>query len=219
VRTPTIGKNNFKKQHMNTAKLFQTQSLIIILLLFSACSKQNPCNGSNYTPKTFNYLIDDNTKAQIPYTGNETLTFISNQGDTAILNGQGKNNYMKKTTKNSVTSIDCPEYDNYNFEYVDVEYKGTNSNLSNLFYRVFANEYRQLEASAYLNNSHYDYNAYLSYYNNNSLYTYPVVCGNKTLFGRKILGEKDTDPFFIYNKSYGIIQIQIDSNLIYTLTL
>jgi hypothetical protein len=202
---------------MKTAKLFQTQSLIIILLLFSACSKQ-PCNGSNYTPKNFNYLIDDNTKAQIPYTGNETLIFISNQGDTAILKGQGKNNFMKKTTKNSVTSMDCPEYDNYNFEQVDVEYKGNNFNLSNLFYWVYHNEYHEINTDVIINNSFSDSHlAYSGYYNNTSKYNLQVQCGSKMILGVKIYG-KNNNPI-IYNKSYGIIQIQIDSNLIYTLTL
>lgn len=204
---------------MKTTKQFQTQSLIIILLLFSACSKQNPCNGSNYTPKTFNYLIDNSTKAQIPYTGNEILTFISNQGDTAILVGQGKNNYMKKTTKNSVTSIDCPEYDNYNFEQVDLEYKGNNLNLWSIYFKSYVENYNSEYTNVTLNNIYTKYKAYSDYYNDTNRYLNKVLIGNKKVAGLAIEGDSSTDPFFIFNKSYGIIQIQIDSNLIYTLTL
>jgi hypothetical protein len=191
---------------------------LLIFLLFTACSKQNYCKGSYYTPKTFNYLLDDSTKVQIPYTGKETLTFISSQGDTAILVGQGKNNYMKKTTKNSVTSMDCPEYDNYNFERVDVEYKGSNFNLSYVFYRVEIDNWKDENTSVYLNENFSDSHlAYTEYYNSTSRYDLQVQCGSKIIMGVKIYGGNNNP--IIYNKLYGIIQIQIDSNLVYTLNL
>jgi hypothetical protein len=201
---------------MKTAKLFQTQSLLLFLLLFVACSKQSPCN--DYTSKTFNYLLPDSTKAQIPYTGKETLTFISNQGDTAILKGQGKNNYMKNEKVKVSSNPECPQEDNYSYERVDIEYKGNNFNLFNVFYSLEVDKWKDKRTNVYFNqNSSNSHLAYTEYYNDTSRYNIQIQCGSKIIIGLKIQG-KNNDPI-IYNKSYGIIQIQINSNLIYTLTL
>ncbi len=198
---------------MNTKLLYIT--IFSLLFILQACKRnESPC--SNYTSKSYKFLLADSTKAQIPYTGNETLMFISNQGDTAILIGQGKNDYILNSTVNVGNDPACPKYDGYSFEYLDCEYISSNSNLFHIIYRLNIDKYNDIRINTNLNDIT-EYNPRLGIYNDTSRYTYSIPCGNKILLGRKIFGEKETDPFFIYNKSYGIIRIQIDSTLVYTL--
>lgn len=190
-------------------KINQFLLVIIYLLFIFSCKRESPC--SNYTSKSYKFLLADSTKAQIPYNGNETLMFISNQGDTAVLIGQGKNNYILKNSINVGTSPDCPQYDNYSYEYVDLDYKANNENLFHVFYRLSINKYSQNEVTVYLNNVS-EYTAYLGLYNDTIGYNKSIKDIKGYDFDRN-----DGKPAFVYNKSVGILQIKIDSSLIYTL--
>ena len=182
---------------------------IICLLIIYSCKRESPC--SSYTSKNFKFLLADSTKAQIPYNGNEILMFISNQGDTAILTGQGKNNYIVKNSINVGTSPDCPKYDDYSYEYVDLDYKGNNENLFHVFYRLHIDNYNEIRITTNLNEVS-GYDAGIGIYNDSTRY-------NKSIKGIKgyNFDRNDGKPAFVYNKSIGILQIKIDSNLIYTL--
>jgi hypothetical protein len=57
-------------------------------VLIHSCKRENPCE--NYNLKSFSFKLKEDTKKQIPYNGTETLTFIGNDNDTAILIGQEK---------------------------------------------------------------------------------------------------------------------------------
>jgi hypothetical protein len=198
---------------MKTKLLYIT---IISQILIQACKRnESPC--SNYTSKSYKFLLADSTKAQIPYTGNETLMFISNQGDTAILTGQGKNDYILNSTVNVGNDPACPKYDDYSFEYVDCEYKGNNENLFHVFYTLYIDKWGDEYTNIILNDIYSKYKAYTGYYNDTSRYSNQIDIGNNRVGGIIIEGDNNTDPTFTYNKSYGIIQIKIDSNLIYTL--
>ncbi|MFZ4797405.1 MAG: hypothetical protein ACOYMA_07905 [Bacteroidia bacterium] len=199
------------------AKGMKLLSVLSLFMLIIGCSKKNPCN--DYTSQTFKYSLSDSTKTQIPYTGSETLTFISNQGDTVILVGQGKNNYFRNEKVKVSNNPECPEEDNYSYEQLHIEYKGNNPNLSSIFFKSYAEIYSREYTNVTLNNTYAQYKAYSDYYNDTSRYLNQVIIGNKKVAGIVIEADKSTDPFFIFNKSYGIIQIQIDSNLIYTLNL
>lgn len=185
---------------------------IICLLIIYSCKRESPC--SSYTSKNFKFLLADSTKAQIPYNGNETLMFISNQGDTAILTGQGKNNYIVKNSINVGTSPDCPQYDNYSYEYIDLDYKGNNENLFHLFLRYYAEKYNSEYTTVIINDIYTKYKAYSGYYNDTTRYSNQINIGNKKVSGIIIEGDNSTDPIFTFNKSVGILQIKIDSSLI-----
>jgi len=71
-----------------------------------------------------NYNIPDSNKAKIPYTGTDTLVFISDANDTATLIGQGKQTYYK-TVRNSIGGGDCPRSGVTNYENVEYNFKNT----------------------------------------------------------------------------------------------
>ena len=186
---------------------------IICLLIIYSCKRESPC--SSYTSKNFKFLLADSTKAQIPYNGNETLMFISNQGDTAILIGQGKINQVVTGGVNVSNDPACPKYDDYSYEYVNIEYKGNNENLFHVFYRVNSDKGNEENTNVVINDK-FEYEAYSGYYNDTSRYNIPILIKNNKVNGLKLYGI-DNKPIY-YNKAYGILKIQLDSNLIYTLT-
>jgi hypothetical protein len=58
-------------------------SIITIIMLTQSCSKDNNCGDTSDVIN--NYIIEDSNKAKMPYTGTDTLVFISDKGDTATL--------------------------------------------------------------------------------------------------------------------------------------
>ncbi len=191
-------------------KLFYITIIFSLLFIFQACKRnESPC--SNYTSKSYKFLLADSTKAQIPYTGNETLMFISNQGDTAILTGQGKNDYILNSTVYVGNDPACPKYDGYSYEFVDIEYKGNNENLFHIFYRLNIDKWKDEFTNVNINDISV-YTAYTGLYNDTTQYNISI----KNIKGYNF-DRNDGKPGFVYNKSIGILQIKIDSNLIYTL--
>ena len=77
-----------------TKKLF---SILLLVMLIQSCSKTDPCpkGQENY------YNLTDEEKSKIPYTGTDTLVFISDKSDTATLIGKGKSQSYKRTTSGS----------------------------------------------------------------------------------------------------------------------
>ena len=197
---------------MKTTKLI---SILILFILTQSCSKESPCN--NYTSQTFSYKLSENTKNQIPFKGPDTLTYISNIGDTAILIGQGKNNYILNSKIRVSTNPDCPEYDNYSNEFVDIKYKGTNPNLFEIFVSYYnENPFGDELITVYLNRINTNFKGYVDFYNNISRYDTSIIIGTDIIYGHKF-NRNDNKPAFIYNIEYGFLQITLDSNTIYTL--
>ena len=95
---------------MTTNSNMKTFKMLFIIpffaFFFQSCERKSPC--TLYTSKNFKYSISENTKNQIPYSGNETLQFISNTGDTANLVGNGKRNYFSQSSKNVNGNPECP---------------------------------------------------------------------------------------------------------------
>lgn len=185
--------------------------LSTLILTFYSCSK--PC--PDYQSKTYNYLLSDSTKAQIPFIGKDTLTYISNKGDTAFLFGTEKFNYIDSKKVNRSGSPDCPQIDNYNYEVVSVRYEGNNPNLFSIFYSSNV-DYNKQENTNTIINDISEYYGYTFNYNNTLSYTTPITIGNQIINGRNI-DRKDGKPSFVYNKVYGILQIKMNDSLTYTL--
>jgi len=110
----------------------------LILLSLQSCS-DNRCNyGAN--DRYINYNIPDSNKAKIPYTGTDTLIFVSDVGDTATLIGHGKNTYYKTVTRDLGFSADCPGTEYSRYENVDYEFSGNNPMFDNLILRLYMYE-------------------------------------------------------------------------------
>ncbi len=108
--------------------------LCSITISLSHCKKDkgDPCAG--YPSKTNNYYVSDDNKSKIPYTGTDTLVFISDVGDTATLYGQGKQTYMQVLSTYSSNNPDCGNISYWNFEHIVLTFIGSNSAINKLVY-------------------------------------------------------------------------------------
>jgi hypothetical protein len=109
---------------------------VIAMLGIQSCGKGSPCEGRDMTDAITVYTIADSIKANIPYTGWDTLVFVSDAGDTATLYGQGKRTYFKESFNS--TSGDCPKQTIRRYENNDFIFWG-GKGLSNLSFVVYRN--------------------------------------------------------------------------------
>lgn len=185
--------------------------LSTLFLTIYSCSK--PC--PDYQSKTYNYFLRDSTKAQIPFNGYDTLTYISNMGDTALLIGKWKINSIDTKKINRSGSPDCPQIDIYNYEIVNVIYLGSNPYLHTIFYSLTVDNWND-EQTIFNINYEPEFKTSSSFFNNTLSYITPINIGSQIINGRTV-DRKDGTASFVYNKTYGILQIKMNDSLTYTL--
>ena len=92
-----------------TAKTYSLKlhPALFVAVLFCSTAVQFSCDDPKPCPKadTITYNLSAAEKAFIPYKGHETLTFVSNLGDTMHFYGQGRKTHYEK---DDWTSGDCP---------------------------------------------------------------------------------------------------------------
>ena len=93
---------------------------VTAMLGIQSCGKGSPCEGRDMTDEITVYTIADSIKAKIPYTGWDTLVFVSDAGDTATLYGKGeKQNYDE--TRNT-RGGDCPQTTISKYENIRIDF-------------------------------------------------------------------------------------------------
>jgi len=200
-------------------KTFFTISLAIIIIGITSCSKQNesPCN--DYVSKIFEKNLSDSTKLNIPFTGTDTLIYISNYNDTAILYGKGLEHYV--ATASALVNNDpaCPQRDYYDIETLDYEFNGDNPNLNFLFLRVNYPQILETDEfiTTYILNEYNRTRATFGRYSKPIYYTSPVTIKGKTYYGIYFYNDFDRLPALVYNKNYGFLQFIMNDTLTYTL--
>lgn len=172
-------------------------------MLTQSCSKDNNCGDTSDVIN--NYIIEDSNKAKMPYTGTDTLVFISDKGDTATLIGQGKKTYyiIKKT---NISGGDCEKNEINNYERVEYNFSGIDTTIKAMQIIINSTEKYLNEnfIQIFINGSKYsDYSTLQHLYSNKipddsisifSGYQYGITMGNKIIlfnFKQGILKIKD----------------------------
>lgn len=176
-------------------------SIISLLFIIQACKRTEPDCG-DLSDVITNYNISDADKAKIPYTGTDTLVFISDANDTATLIGQGKNSYYE-TIKTNISGGDCPRTKVDKNETIDIEYSGNNNDLHTIKYNIH-NSKDKTSIEYYINNIYgQDYPYYL---NTTSFYIDSVAIHGKYFRGTSIILPDVLNA--VYNYNYGFLKIQ-----------
>ncbi|NDC31090.1 MAG: hypothetical protein EBZ58_09195, partial [Bacteroidetes bacterium] len=152
--------NTFKnKTTMSKTKLLYI-AIISLLFILQACKRDTDCG--DLSDVITNYNIADSNKAKIPYTGTDTLVFVSDANDTAVLIGQGKNTYYQIVTK-GLSSGDCPRTSVEKYENVDMNFIGNSAELNKIYFRINTTEFSK-----------------------NSLIGFEIICNNTYRIGSNL---------------------------------
>lgn len=178
--------------------LFSSVALSSILV-FNTCQKNDPCKGLDLSTDTVTYNLSNMNKANV-YKGNDTLVFISNAGDTAILYGQNKKDYYVSNLSQP-SSADCPKYAYYQYENFDLIFSGNNTQLYKIEYHGYVSTVPQEVTDISVNNYTSGYSA--TYFRNTLNYFTQINI--KGINYNCLLS--DYPPYTYYNQQYGILRI------------
>ncbi len=176
----------------------------LIALSFETCKRDNPpCGGG----KDYHYL-SEGEKTKVPYTGIDTLVFISNTNDTAVCIGQGKEQFYKTLTT-PVANGDCNPRIDY---YEAYNYKFKSNNLKfNLDFNAYKNDlYGDATIHILFNQS--DFPIYIDEIDNSKT---PYYMDSLKIVNEWYKRITFTSKYFdstldklYYNKEFGILKIQ-----------
>jgi hypothetical protein len=192
-----------------------TNKLISILLLFllaQSCTKDANCGDQSDIVNSYYISADD--KSKIPFKGNDTLTYISDAGDTALLFGSGKREFIDQIRKNISGNADCPRSTVDNNETISIEYNGNNNELNNVKYKIVASQ-DKTRLIYTINNYMGSLTPY--YFNEVSFYTSDVMINNKNYKGRQINLLDSVN--LIYNKDFSFLKIEFIGGKIWLLKI
>ncbi len=181
--------------------------LLCAIVLFTCCNKYDP-NCGQY--KDEYYKLSNNNKTKISFKGFDTLVFISNVGDTAILYGQA----MKTTNvgfPQQTTNADCPGITEY-YEKIEIGFWGNQSELYNINFKYYVKESSGKDYLDFNINNQYNFtNRDLSFLNNPSAYNKDsVMYKNNLVYGYNPSSDPVNSSNILYNYNYGILRIKIN---------
>ncbi|MCA0427026.1 MAG: hypothetical protein LCH37_06280 [Bacteroidetes bacterium] len=201
-----------------------------VLFIF-ACSKEKDCSKVPTKLVTGDRILPDSERTYLPYTGTETLVFVSNKGDTAILKGTGE---IQKYTKERIVSTNeypsCPQTEVHRHETLAAEFKGTNPNFSHFKMEQFMSYGQYSIFRFYYNNRMervkteypYEWDGRIAFYLAKGNYELSDLAKKICFRGDSILAFQNylfswNYPTIIYYHNLGVIGCQVDTNTLYVL--
>ncbi len=208
----------------NYLKFISIVYLLFHFVILQSCRKDyDLCEGEPDIEIKYRAVVGADAMKLYPYKGNETLTFISNKGDTAVLVGKGK--LFQYPRLRYSANNDCTKfYDEHAISFT--EFVGNNPNFNHLRLEVF-NFNQAIRLKPYIN----ELTGLGDYWNSNFTNLYginrPELSNINFLFRDsilkafssaipKIINEPNYPKVIIY-PNLGIIGFQPDSNKVYTL--
>ncbi|MDP3929199.1 MAG: hypothetical protein Q8R57_09265 [Bacteroidota bacterium] len=185
--------------------------ILLIFLLFTStffsCRKDDdtPCDNKDY-----HYNLSEEDKSKVPYTGYDTLVFISNTNDTAVCIGQGKKQYYLRTVIPNYTINNCsiPSTDNY--EAYNYKFSSNNSKFNIEMNQYRKDEYGSESIYFYFNNIFFIlYSTRVGNPNSNNFIDSILIQNN--WYKSVSLTSKYFNPLYdklFYNQEFGILKIQ-----------
>jgi hypothetical protein len=119
------------------------QKLLLLYIAFSffACKRESPC-GEPYESKSYNYYLADSNKANFPYTKIDTLVFVNQDWDTAVLvNSDGVIHYTERKGVNGDNNPACQKWDYHYYENMYTKFTGKNKNFNRIDVQLFPQEF------------------------------------------------------------------------------
>lgn len=195
---------------MKIKHVLLTGSAMFGLLLLQNCG---PGECDEHVPTHTEYNISSADKSKIPFTGTDTLVYISTDGDTAILYGQGKKVFMEKVAQNNAGDPRCPRIDYNYFENIEFTFTGDNPYLNRISLDISATTDAPALTILDLRINSVNLSSSFTASNYETHYKDSVTINQITYYGFKASPIGVSSFFYIYNYHYGILQIKMDNKL------
>ncbi len=183
--------------------------LLIPALVLSNCKPDNPCDVSPTQNVTYNLDTADINKIPYRTDGRDTLVYISDEGDTATLYGQGaKRDYDVIGTRRS-PNPDCQEVDAKSYETIEYYFKGTSPLINTINYKVTSDN----GVTVYFNINNISlYDPYFEFVNYTNRYIDTVLINSKIYNGVLLYSSRPSvaNIPLLYNYKFGILKITKD---------
>ena len=192
---------------------------LIIAVISFACKRESPC-GESYESKSYNYYLADSNKVNFPYTKIDTLVFVNQDWDTALLvKSDGVIHYTERKGVNGDNNPACQKWDYHYYENMLTKFIGKNKNFSRIDVQLFPQEFGAgyddllFTINGTMNYLHYAVNFYAQ-----SAHRYPLIFRGKEVFG--VSTTNGSDHLFPGNKiitfkGEGLIAYFINDSNIY----
>lgn len=205
-----------KRSRLYIATLIAISSLTIL----QSCEQQQlypDCEGLNRPPEY--YKLSEGQKAILPYTGYDTISMVSNMGDTIHCIGTGKQYFNTMEFEESGIAL-CASYgtelyyEAYKIEFIDT-YKNVQIDLSHFRYNLIndkkrANDVQVVFAGAgfCITDWHISNKGVQSYVGDAMVQG--IICkdANKV---PNYTDRNDTLSYMLINRSQGILKMQISN--------
>lgn len=184
--------------------------LLLCLLGLTSCSSEED-SSIDCTSQTEYYYLDAEAKAQIPYTGYDTIRMVSNWGDTFSFIGTGKQPFTTQSFElypnpgcgnNGTTKV----YEAYKFLFQD--------SIRNKTISV-----EQLREGSELKIEYQNQKFLFSYYHiGNTFFKFVITHDSLTISSKKyymvseFTSETDSNSRLFINKKYGLLKITTNNN-------
>lgn len=187
---------------------------ITALALLISC-KRDPCAG--YSPTeytTINLTADEQSK--VPYTGYDTLYFLTNTGDTCIVRGTGKQ-YFYETVLEKSEPV-CPPVESRNYQAYKLHYYPLRGKLDFVIEQHSSIDFGQVllirlkDADGVFRVGSDRIGVIPDW--NDSYYIDSLEINQKTFRTIRIMEsnisrfQKDSNVYILYNKQYGILKFE-----------
>jgi len=184
--------------------------LLGCIVCFTTCKKNSGCPDATNTY----YNLSADEKSKIPYSGTDTLIFLSNTGDSAKLFGHGKtDNY--NTQSYWQATPDCPQTTT-NCEIISTTYIGSNIGFSNI--KFIPENLCEPPAIVSISINGIKFQDYLLLQlSDSSNYHDTTIINSKLYHGIKIFSLNanitiDSTNYIIYNYPSGIVKVKFSNN-------
>ncbi|MDP3928840.1 MAG: hypothetical protein Q8R57_07440 [Bacteroidota bacterium] len=193
--------------------------ILIIAVISFACKRESPC-GEPYESKSYNYYLADSNKANFPYTKIDTLVFVNQDWDTALLvNSDGVIHYTERKGVNGDNNPACQKWDYHYYENMYTKFIGKNKNLNRIDVQLFPQEFGSGgDYLLYTINGKMIYRSYAVNFYAQSAHRFPLIYRGKEVFG--VSTTNGSDHLFPGNKiitfkGEGLIAYFINDSNIY----
>lgn len=189
---------------------------LIIAVLSFACKRESPC-GEPYESKSYNYYLADSNKANFPYTKIDTLVFVNQDWDTAILvNSEGVKLYTERNGINGDNNPACPKWDYFYYEKMYTKFTGKNKNFDRIDVLMEPTQYYG-DHLYFAINRQFEYQHSAAYFFHPINYITPIQFKGKLHYAvvKTSTSHPLTKSQILFDKTEGLIAYKLNDSNIY----